>query len=132
MYVPYMRSYDDMSRLDPIRADSTDQTIERELARLVRALEAVRQPPRPDGGPAMDRATYLLLDRLAAQPQSVGGLASGLHLDPSTVTRQVAVLLDGRLARRAQDPEGGRAAVIELTAEGKRRLGAERACKPSG
>ena len=38
----------------------------------------------------MDRAAYLLLDLLATRPRTASELASELHLDQSTVTRQVA------------------------------------------
>ena len=74
----------------------------------------------------MDRAAYLLLDNLADHPRSVRALADELHLDHSTVTRQVAALLDRDVARRVADPAGGRAAVLELTHQGRRQLSAER------
>jgi DNA-binding MarR family transcriptional regulator len=102
-------------------------TIERELARLVRTLEAAaRRPGGSDRGPAMDRAAYLLLDRIATRSRSVAELAAELHLDQSTVTRQVATLEARELARRAPDPDGGRAAVLDITREGRRQLAAER------
>jgi DNA-binding MarR family transcriptional regulator len=74
----------------------------------------------------MDRAAYLLLDNLAERPRSVRSLADDLHLDHSTVTRQVAALLDRDLAQRVADPEGGRATVLELTRHGRRQLSTER------
>jgi DNA-binding MarR family transcriptional regulator len=102
--------------------------IERELARLVRAVEAARQST-ADGTAAMDRAAYLLLDLLATGHRSVGDLSSALHLDQSTVTRQVSALVSRGLARRGADPHGGRAAVVEMTPDGADALDTERAAR---
>jgi DNA-binding MarR family transcriptional regulator len=95
----------------------TASTIELQLARLVRGLEAVRRI-RPSGT-VMDRAVYVLLDRLSGGPRPAAQLGSELHLDQSTVSRQLASLTRLGLARRAPDPDGGRAGVIELTDLGR-------------
>jgi DNA-binding MarR family transcriptional regulator len=95
----------------------TAQTIELQLARLARGLEAVRRA-RP-GGTVMDRAVYVLLDRLSAGPRSAAQLGAELHLDQSTVSRQLAALVRQGLAQRAPDPSGGRADLVELTAAGR-------------
>jgi DNA-binding MarR family transcriptional regulator len=102
----------------------TAQTIELQLARLVRGLEAVRRGRRT--GAAMDRSVYVLLDRLSAGPRSAAQLGAELHLDQSTVSRQLAALVHQGLARRAADPRGGRAVLIELTEEGRRARDDER------
>jgi len=107
--------------------EPTERTIELQLARLVRGLEAVRQSPGRRA--AMDRAVYLLLERLADGPRPAGQLAAELHLDQSTVSRQLAALERQGLSRRVLDPAGGRAAVIELSPEGERVLDLERAAR---
>lgn len=77
-------------------------------------------------GPArnsMDRAAYLLLNRLdQIGPMGVKALASGMGIDSSTVTRQVAPLVDAGLVSRATHPEDGRAVVLELSQHGSARL----------
>lgn len=102
----------------------TAQTVELQLARLVRGLEAVRRIR--ERGTSMDRAVYVLLDRLAAGPRSASELQSDLHLEQSTISRQLAALERRRLARRVTDPGGGRAGRIALTESGRKALDAER------
>ncbi|MDT0308076.1 MarR family winged helix-turn-helix transcriptional regulator [Streptomyces sp. DSM 44917] len=71
----------------------------------------------------LDRAAYLLLSRLAQDgPTGVKALAAGMGIDSSTVTRQVAPLVDAGLVSRAQDPGDGRAVVLQLSAAGRERL----------
>jgi DNA-binding MarR family transcriptional regulator len=103
------------------------QTIELQLARLVRGLEAVRRAR--SSGAVMDRAVYVLLDRLSAGPRSAAQLGAELHLDQSTVSRQLGALERQGLARRAPDPGGGRAGLVELTDDGRRARDAERASR---
>lgn len=91
------------------------ETLEQEMARLVRVLEAVQ---RRRNYP-LERAQYLLLLHLeAAGPQPVRSLAEHLLLDDSTVTRQVAAMEQAGLVRREPNPSDGRSSLIEATAEG--------------
>ncbi|MGW4237015.1 MarR family winged helix-turn-helix transcriptional regulator [Streptomyces sp. NPDC004749] len=72
---------------------------------------------------SMDRAAYLLLNRLDQEgPMGVKALAAGMGIDSSTVTRQVAPLVDTGLVMRTSHPEDGRAVVLELSARGLARL----------
>ncbi|WSM05653.1 MarR family transcriptional regulator [Streptomyces sp. NBC_01716] len=72
---------------------------------------------------SMDRAAYLLLNRLDLEgPMGVKALAAGMGIDSSTVTRQVAPLVDTGLVKRTSHPEDGRAVVLELSARGLSRL----------
>ncbi|MFG2193165.1 MarR family winged helix-turn-helix transcriptional regulator [Streptomyces sp. NPDC048639] len=72
---------------------------------------------------SMDRAAYLLLNRLDREgPMGVKALAAGMGIDSSTVTRQVAPLVDTGLVKRTSHPEDGRAVVLQLSARGKARL----------
>jgi len=72
---------------------------------------------------SMDRAAYLLLNRLEqVGPVGVKALASGMGIDSSTVTRQVAPLVDAGLVNRTSHPEDGRAVLLELSQGGVERL----------
>ncbi|MGW6741071.1 MarR family winged helix-turn-helix transcriptional regulator [Streptomyces sp. NPDC055025] len=72
---------------------------------------------------SMDRAAYLLLNRLDQEgPMGVKALAAGMGIDSSTVTRQVAPLVDTGLVKRTSHPEDGRAVVLQLSARGLARL----------
>jgi DNA-binding MarR family transcriptional regulator len=71
----------------------------------------------------MDRAAYLLLNRLDHEgPMGVKALAEGMGIDSSTVTRQVAPLVDSGLVKRTSHPEDGRAVVLALSPRGQARL----------
>lgn len=79
---------------------------------------------------SMDRAAYLLLNRLDSEgPMGVKALAAGMGIDSSTVTRQVAPLVDGGLVKRTSHPEDGRAVVLQLSPRGKARLEEVRASR---
>jgi len=72
---------------------------------------------------SMDRAAYLLLNRLdRIGPMGVKALAAGMGIDSSTVTRQVAPLVDAGLVTRTSHPEDGRAVVLKLSPRGAARL----------
>ncbi|MGW2084790.1 MarR family winged helix-turn-helix transcriptional regulator [Streptomyces sp. NPDC001880] len=72
---------------------------------------------------SMDRAAYLLLNRLDREgPMGVKALAAGMGIDSSTVTRQVAPLVDTGLVKRTSHPEDGRAVVLQLSPRGQARL----------
>ena len=79
---------------------------------------------------SMDRAAYLLLNRLDREgPMGVKALAAGMGIDSSTVTRQVAPLVDSGLVKRASHPEDGRAVVLQLSSRGQSRLEEVRASR---
>lgn len=97
------------------------RSIERELALLGRRLERVRQTVTLADGSTLDRAAYLLLDRIDTDEQpTLGALSRQLQLDASTVNRQVAAIERDGLVERVDDPSGGRSAVLRLTERGAR------------
>ena len=103
------------------RPDGTDAigTIELELVKLVRHLETFGR--RSSLYVRVDRAGYLAMRVLEdLGPMSTNALAHALHLDASTVTRQIAPLERGGLIERSRDPADGRSSSITLTAEGRR------------
>ena len=83
------------------------------------------------GKSGVDRSAIVLLKTLAFHgPRRSSELATAVHSDPSTVSRQVAGLVRDGLVERQADPEDGRASVLvpterglELLAEQRRRLG---------
>ena len=103
------------------RPDGADAigTIELELVKLVRHLETFGR--RSSLYVRVDRAGYLAMRVLEdLGPMSTNALAHSLHLDASTVTRQIAPLERGGLIERRRDPADRRSSSIALTAEGIR------------
>ncbi|MGZ8749995.1 MAG: MarR family winged helix-turn-helix transcriptional regulator, partial [Pseudonocardia sp.] len=92
-----------------------------QLVRLVRLIERVQAQYQAEHTDAVDRATYLLLVHLAKDgAHRAGALAEAVHSDPSTVSRQVAHLVQLGLVERVADPADGRATLLVATAEGRR------------
>lgn len=97
--------------------EALDQ-LESELLIYSRRIENVSR--RSELYAELDRAGYLLartIERLG--PSGVSRLADALHLDGSTVTRQVASLVERGFAERVIDPDDGRATIVSLTAAGR-------------
>ena len=92
-----------------------------QLVRLVRLIERVQAQYQAEHSDAVDRATYLLLVHLVKDgAHRAGALAEAVHSDPSTVSRQVAHLVQLGLVERVADPADGRATLLVATAEGRR------------
>jgi DNA-binding MarR family transcriptional regulator len=92
-----------------------------QLVRLVRLIERVQAQYQAEHPDAVDRATYLLLVHLVKDgARRAGALAETVHLDPSTVSRQVAQLVRLGLVERVADPADGRATLLVATDEGHR------------
>jgi DNA-binding MarR family transcriptional regulator len=92
--------------------------IETELLKLVRYLETFGR--RGDLYVDVDRAGYLMLrtlDRLG--PTSVNAIADRLHLDSSTVTRQVDSLVAAGFVRRQPDIADRRCVSVAITPVGR-------------
>lgn len=98
-----------MTTTSPQATDRTDPVhtqLQYQLAVFARRMEQVRTSG--GGVGALDRAAYLLLDRLERHgPANVKALAESLGVDSSTVTRQVAPLVAAGLVGRVQDPPTG-------------------------
>lgn len=93
--------------------------LERELAFLVRRLEAIQ---RYRSYP-LKRAHYLLLLILERDgPQPAGRIATELGLDASTVARQIAVMLESNLLEKKTDPSDGRSGILQATEHGLTRM----------
>lgn len=96
---------------------SAEEAVLMVLARLGRRMRQ-RLP-----GEDLDFAAVVLLKALVGHgPARLTDLAGVLHLDVSTVSRQVKSLEDRGLVERHPDPEDKRASLIAATADGADRL----------
>ncbi|MEU5704636.1 MarR family winged helix-turn-helix transcriptional regulator [Streptomyces aurantiacus] len=99
------------------------ETLQHEVAVFARRAEQTRLGGVGQVRNSMDRAAYLLLNRLDKEgPMGVKALAASMGIDSSTVTRQVAPLVDTGLVKRTSHPEDGRAVVLQLSPRGLSRL----------
>jgi DNA-binding MarR family transcriptional regulator len=106
------------------------EALQYQVALFARRAERVRLGGIGDQQNSMDRAAYLLLNRLEREgPVGVKALAQAMGIDSSTVTRQVAPLVEGELVERVPNPNDGRAVLLELSALGVRRLHEVRASR---
>ncbi|MCP9944808.1 MarR family transcriptional regulator [Streptomyces somaliensis] len=97
--------------------------LQHQVAVFARRAEQTRLAGTAQLRTTMDRAAYLLLNRLDQEgPMGVKALAAGMGIDSSTVTRQVAPLVDTGLVKRTSHPEDGRAVVLQLSPRGQARL----------
>jgi DNA-binding MarR family transcriptional regulator len=97
--------------------------LEREIALLLRRARAISTRLAGELHPDLDGAAYGLLALLQdAGPLRASDLVARLGLDKSTVSRQVANLVDLGLVDRTADPVDGRAQVLTPSAEGTTRL----------
>ncbi|MFG3135078.1 MarR family winged helix-turn-helix transcriptional regulator [Streptomyces sp. NPDC048211] len=105
-------------------------TLQHQVAVFARRAEQTRLGGVGQVRNSMDRAAYLLLNRLDREgPMGVKALAAGMGIDSSTVTRQVAPLVDTGLVKRTSHPEDGRAVVLQLSPRGQARLEEVRASR---
>jgi DNA-binding MarR family transcriptional regulator len=97
--------------------------LEREIGLLLRRSRAISARLARELHPDLDGAAYGLLALLQdTGPLRASTLVTRLGLDKSTVSRQVANLVDLGLVDRAPDPADGRAQVLTSSAEGSARL----------
>ena len=98
--------------------------LEAEVALLLRRARAISARLAGELDPELDGSAYAVLALLQdTAPLRAGDLVASLGLDKSTVSRQVASLVDLGLVERAPDPADGRAQVLSPSAEGSARLG---------
>ncbi|GAA1309221.1 MarR family transcriptional regulator [Streptomyces sanglieri] len=108
---------------EPSGTDGVLDALQHQVAVFARRAEQTRLGGVGQVRNSMDRAAYLLLNRLDREgPMGVKALAAGMGIDSSTVTRQVAPLVDTGLVKRTSHPEDGRAVVLQLSPRGQARL----------
>jgi DNA-binding MarR family transcriptional regulator len=97
--------------------------LEREIGLLLRRSRAISARLAAELHPDLDGAAYGLLSLLQdTGPLRASDLVARIGLDKSTVSRQIAHLVDLGLVDRAADPVDGRAQVLTPSAEGSTRL----------
>lgn len=97
--------------------------LEREIGLLLRRSRAISARLAGALHPDLDGAAYGLLALLNdAGPQRASDLVARLGVDKSTVSRQVASLVELGLVDRQTDPEDGRAQLLTPSTEGAARL----------
>lgn len=95
------------------------EDVVRELGVLVRALKALHPGTVTDAGVRIEMAATGVLFRLHEQGRMrPSALADALHLDLSSISRQVAALEREGWVSRERDPADSRAALLELTGSG--------------
>lgn len=107
--------------------DKPTYLIEFETMLLGRHLH-LSSPRAQSVGGRLDRSAYVLLSRIQMDgPMSIGQLSEAFSLDASTLNRQTGAMLRAGVVSRIPDPDGGIARKFSITAEGERRLDADRA-----
>ncbi len=87
-----------------------------EVTRLVRASHALKAQLHGRHADGIEWAGYMLLFQLCTGgPQRSSTLAANACVDPSTVSRQVATLVEAGLVERRADPHDGRASLLAAT-----------------
>lgn len=96
------------------------ESVARELGHLLRSLKGLHQASVDEAGLRVEIPALAVLTTLAeAPPMRPSAVAETLHLDLSSISRQVAALeRDGWVSRR-RDPGDSRAALLELTTAGR-------------
>ncbi|CCH79989.1 hypothetical protein BN12_70005 [Nostocoides japonicum T1-X7] len=84
------------------------------VIKLVSSIKA--HVPRIHEG--IEPSAYPVLFTLVEEPRRVSTLATCVHSDVSTVSRQVSALVAQGLAEKVPDPQDGRVAMVSLSAEG--------------
>ena len=103
------------------------ESVERELVMMFRRARNVSTSVAAQVHPDLDPASYSLL-LMVDDAGSLRGMdvADRTGLDKSTVSRQIATLVELDLLERVPDPDDGRARRIQLSASGRDRLAAAR------
>lgn len=106
--------------LDPaLRGDAAGTTWELsdQLALTVRTLAHAAHQLEPPGG--LEKAAYPLLVLICQEPRRVSDLASAIHSDVSTVSRQTSALAKLGLIEKVADPDDRRVQLVTITGAGR-------------
>ena len=91
------------------------------LVRCVKLMGTVKQRA-PRVHPSIDPVSYPMMFNLRDEPRRVSEIADRVHLDISTVSRQVSALVGHGLIAKVADPSDGRAQMLTLTDAGRETL----------
>jgi len=111
-------------RLDPLAA------LETEVGVLVRRARRVIAERAQSVDPTLAGVSYLLLGYVSRLgPLRASELGAAFHMDKAGVSRQVQQLIDLGLLDRHPDPDDGRATLLSISEEGRRRMQAVAAAR---
>jgi DNA-binding MarR family transcriptional regulator len=106
----------------PTSSSATAQ-LSAEVVRLMRASHAMKAQIHAADPHRLEWASSMLLFQLCKDgPQRSSSLAATACVDPSTVSRQIASLVDLGLVERRADPHDGRATLLAATEAGEARF----------
>jgi DNA-binding MarR family transcriptional regulator len=101
--------------------------VEKQLGALLRRTRTFIAESASDVHPELGPSGYAILGRLLdAGPLRASDLVEAFDTDKAGISRQTAHLEALGLVSRAPDPDDGRAQIITVTAEGRRRVQAAR------
>jgi DNA-binding MarR family transcriptional regulator len=107
----------------PANRERTILDLELELSVLVRRLRRVIGERARTIHPDLAPAGYLMLAYMAERgPVRASAVVEAFNLDKGAVSRHVQALVEFGLATKERDPDDGRAWVVSLTDEGRRRM----------
>ncbi len=105
-----------------VTSDTAYSHLEQELAVLLRRARAYSEDIARELHPELHATSYAMLARLLDGPSRASELCAYFGVDKSAVSRQLRLLEDLGLVARHADPADGRAQLLALTPEGRRRL----------
>jgi DNA-binding MarR family transcriptional regulator len=109
--------------VSPANRERTILDLELELSVLVRRLRRVIGERARTIHPDLTPAGYLMLAYMAERgPVRASAVVEAFNLDKGAVSRHVQALVEFGLATKERDPDDGRAWVVSLTDEGRRRM----------
>ena len=99
------------------------RALEHEVSVLIRRVRRVIAERARMIHPDLPAVSYSMLNALnTTGPRRASEFVDLFSIDKGAVSRHVQFLQEIGLVERTPDPEDGRAAIIEITAEGSRRL----------
>ncbi len=90
-----------------------------QLVRFMRNFKSLQAQMGHRARHGVDPSAYPVLVQLMESPKRTTELATCLHADTSTVSRQVTALVDVGLVERRADPEDRRATILVATDAGR-------------
>lgn len=109
--------------MSPTERDGALLGLEVELGVLVRRIKRVIAVRARVIHPELTPAGYLMLAYMTERgPVRPSAMVEAFNLDKGAVSRHVQTLVDFDLATKERDPDDGRAWVVTLSEEGRRRM----------
>jgi DNA-binding MarR family transcriptional regulator len=90
-----------------------------EVGRFIRGFKSLQAQTAHRVRHGVDPSAYPVLFQLVESPKRTTELATCLHADTSTVSRQVTSLVDVGFVERTEDPEDRRATILVATDAGR-------------